>query len=363
MLRRLFYIGLLVFVSLAGWAALSSDREEAVDDPDKVPLPTLGGKQLWADELFFHQWRIQRNVLGGECRLLDKRNWRHASGSFEHCRAVLEGIKRDRRLPPMTGKGVIVLHGLGRSRSSMNSLCEHLHRKGGYRVFNVSYPTTRYDVAEHAKTLRRLVNNLEGLEEINFVAHSMGNTVIRHYLGDLERAKAEKRGRSPFAGTARRVLRTNGDRPLFSAFAEADRKAEARFGRFVMLAPPNQGARMASLLADNFLYKQITGEAGQELGRDWSELEKHLAAPRFPFGIIAGGKGDGKGYNPLLKGDNDGTIAVETAKLAGAADFVVVPCLHSFIMDNRRVQKYVLNFLRHGYFISEQRRHALEEKP
>ncbi|MGQ9575532.1 MAG: hypothetical protein ACUVUC_09450 [Thermoguttaceae bacterium] len=33
-------------------------------------MPTLGGKQFWADELLFHQWRIQRNVLTGHCRLL-----------------------------------------------------------------------------------------------------------------------------------------------------------------------------------------------------------------------------------------------------------------------------------------------------
>ena len=56
-------------------------------------MPTLGGKQFWADELFFHQWRIQRNVLDGHCRLLDENNLRHASGTFDECRAALEQIK------------------------------------------------------------------------------------------------------------------------------------------------------------------------------------------------------------------------------------------------------------------------------
>ena len=134
-----------------------------------------------------------------------------------------------------------------------------------------------------------------------------------------------------------------------------------RFGRFVMLGPPNQGALLAETFADNVLFKEIAGDAGQELGRDWPELEKRLATPDFQFGIVAGGKGNNKGYNPILVGDNDGVISVETAKLAGAHDFVRLPVLHSFIMDNAKVQQYVLSFLQHGYFISAAERHPLEE--
>ena len=344
---RVFCIVLLILAASAVFAGRPASREMDVDNPDSIPVPTLGGKQFWADELFFHQWRIQRNVLSGHCRLLDERNWRHTSGTLDHCRAVLERIKRDRNLPPMTGKAVVVLHGLGRSRSSMNALCKHLREKGGYRVFNVGYPSTQYDMAEQARTLRRLVNNLDGIEEINFVGHSMGNIVVRHYLGDL--AEAEKRGQSPIVRSTLRAVPAKGDSPLFS--------------RFVMLAPPNQGARLASILANNVLFKQIAGEAGQQLGRQWPELEKRLATPGFQFGIVAGGKGDGKGYNPLLSGDNDGVISVETAKLVGARDFIVVPSLHSFVMDKVQVQRCVLSFLQHGYFVSEPKRQPLEKQP
>ena len=229
----------------------------------------------------------------------------------------------------------------------MNAICKHLHEKGEYRVINVEYPTTQYNVADHAKTLRRLVNHLDGVEEINFVAHSMGNIVIRHYLGDLERAKA-----------AEKETEAKGDSPLFSA---DDRRSVERFGRFVMLAPPNQGSRLAEIFANNLLFKQIAGDSGQELGNRWAEMENGLATPRFQFGIVAGGNGK-NGYNPILKGDNDGVISIETAKLAGARDFVVVPCMHSFIMDKARVRTYTLNFLQHGYFDSEPGRQPLEKQ-
>ena len=196
-------------------------------------------------------------------------------------------------------------------------------------------------MAEHARSLRHIIDNLDGIEEINFIGHSMGNIVIRHYLGDLARQDPAKQ--TPNA-------------------AAADRRAKMRFQRFVMLAPPNQAALLATMLADNALFKGIAGDAGQQLGRDWPELEKRLATPEFEFGIIAGGKGNAKGYNPLLPGDNDGTISVDSTKLAGARDFVVVPVLHTFIMDNATVQQYVLRFLRHGHFVSEKQRRPLEKK-
>ena len=86
------------------------------------------------------------------------------------------------------------------------------------------------------------------------------------------------------------------------------------------------------------------------MGRDWSKLEAHLATPDFEFGIIAGGKGDEKGYNPLLAGDNDGVLSVETAKLEGAKDFVVIPAMHPLLQNNSLALAYTLRFLKEGSF-------------
>ena len=57
-----------------GGSACAGEPATAVLLPSQIelpPVPTLGGMQFWADELFFHQWRIQRNVITGHCRLLD----------------------------------------------------------------------------------------------------------------------------------------------------------------------------------------------------------------------------------------------------------------------------------------------------
>ncbi len=289
-------------------------------------MPTLGGKQFWADELLFHQWRIQRNVRDNHYRLLDGKNFRYAWGTFAECRAKLEQIKRRQKLPPMKGKAVIVLHGLFRSRAAMDKLCKYFQQQGGYAVFNVGYPSTQSDVGSHARALGQIIENLEGIEEINFVAHSMGNIVIRHYLADRTRRR------------------------------------DPRLKRFVMLAPPNHGALAALALAENRAFQWITGQSGQQLGAEWAKLEGHLATPEFEFGIIAGGRGNGKGYNPLLPGDDDGTISVAGTRLAGARDFVVLPLLHTFIVNDATVHQYTLRFFQRGHFISARKRQPLPKE-
>lgn len=301
------------------------------DGPINLPefrMPTMGGKQFWADEFFFHQWRIQRNVLTGHCRLLDEGDFRHESGTFRECRSRLEGIRREQNLPPMQGKAVIVVHGLFRSRSSMEKLCRHLRQQGGYTVFNVGYPSTQRDVGSHARALDQIIENLSGIEEINFVAHSMGNIVVRHYLAD------HTRDSSPSGSPPSTIVR----------------RPDPRIRRFVMLGPPNHGSLAAVALSENAVFKILAGEAGQELGAEWAKLEDRLATPACEFGIVAGGREDRWGYNPLVPGDDDGTVSVASTRLAGARDFVVVPVLHSFLVTDKRALEYTLRFLREGHF-------------
>ncbi len=311
----------------------------AADPPDppakpNVATPTLGGKQFWTDEVLFRDWRIQRNTITDNFRLLDENDVRRAWGSFPECCDKLDEIKRDKKLEPMRGRVVILLHGLGRTRSSTRHMAKYLAEQGHLTVLQFGYASTRGEVAEHAKSLARVVDNLSGVDEIDFVAHSLGNLVIRHYLGD-EMARSQTHAANP------------------------------RIKRIVMLAPPNNGAKLAQLLGDNKLFKSIAGPPGTELGSHWAEFQRHLATPPCEFGIIAGGRGEEHGHNPLLQADDDWIVAVPETKLAGAADFLVVPALHAFMMDEPKVEEATLSFLLHGYFESPERRHPLprEETP
>ena len=333
MFKRISCIVLVVVTRLAASVGRLVGQEANPGHVELVPMPTMGGKQFWADELFFHQWRIQRNVFTGHCRLLDGRDFRHAWGTYQECEAALDRIKRDRHLPTMHGKAVVVLHGLVRSHSSMDSLCRHLQKKGGYQVFNVEYPSTQQDIGEIARSLRHIINHLDGIEEINFVGHSMGNIVIRHYLGDLER----KGGQAPFGEARLRAVRQTVPvrigplRPLRDA-----RPAEP--GR-----PAGRGVCRQQPVPANCRRRRPA--AWRRLARSWKSGWPRRSSSSASSPAAENGP---KGYNPMLKDDNDGVISVETAKLHGARDLAVVPVLHSFIMDDAKVQQYALRFIQHG---------------
>jgi hypothetical protein len=299
-----------------------------IDTMKYLTSKTSGGKQFWADVWIFHDYRIQRNALTETCRLLDADNLRVASGTFEACRKTLDEIRQRDKLPAMEGKAVIVLHGLFRHRGTMARLRAALAATGGYSVFCVGYPTTRGGVVDHAQSLDSAIRSLEGITELNFVAHSLGNLVVRHWLHDLAKEK--------------RTL-----------------PAGQTFGRMVMLAPPNHQPQLATKLVRGALAEFVAGPAAQQMAYGWDSLAPKLATPHFDFGILAGGKGDARGYNPLIPGDDDAVVTVESTRLAGARDFRVLPVLHSVFMNDKRVQEYTARFLSEGHFESDDKRQPI----
>ena len=335
---RLFLMAAFVLLLLSGSSWSHADQaEDAQEQNGAMSLterfnlrgPTFGGKQFWSDETVFREWRIQRNSITGHYRLLDETNKRRDWGTFEQCREKLERLKQELDLPPLRGKVVIVLHGLFRSRASMAGLCDYLSEQGEFTALNVSYASTRSDMDTHAAGLARVIENLgPEVVEINFVAHSLGNLVIRRYLACCYQG-------------------TDGFR------------ADPRIHRIVMLAPPNRGARLAEYFKGSKLVKWVWGDSATELANQSDELQKRLAIPRCQFAIIAGGKSDPDGRNRLIPGDDDFVVTVEETKLAGARDFVVIPTLHSFIMNDTTSREYTLRFLEHGHFVSESLRRPI----
>ncbi len=296
----------------------------------KLASDKFAGKQLWTDELLFHDFRIQRNAIDDTCCLIDGQDQRITVGDFAACQVKLSEIKRDRKLPGMQGKVVLVLHGLGRTRNSSVAMAKYLEKKGRMTAMTFGYASTRDDIATQAKSLARVIENLDGVTEINFVAHSLGNLVIRHYLADHT---------DPALGL----------------------KPDPRIKRIVMVAAPNNGALMAELFLRNRLSEAVIGEPGQALARGWEDLHKHLAIPECEFGVIAGGRNNEQGYNPLLPGDDDLVVSVEEVRLAGARDFLLVSGVHARMMENVAVQEAALRFLKRGYFVSEKRRQPIEK--
>ena len=102
----------------------------------------------------------------------------------------------------------------------------------GYRVINVSYPSTRLSIEELADDCLTVLLQERASDrtvKIHFVTHSLGGIVLRQYLSENQLEN---------------------------------------LGRVVMLAPPNRGSELADRLQHNYFYRFFTGPAGQQLGRE-----------------------------------------------------------------------------------------------
>ena len=151
-------------------------------------------------------------------------------------------------------------------------------------------------------------------ETVHFVTHSMGGVLVRSYLR---------------------------------------RQPEAHRGRVVMLSPPNQGSEIIDAFADSPLLQRFVGPAGSELGTDSAGIASQLGPVRFSLGIVTGDRSMNPLSSWLIPGPDDGKVGVDRARVDGAADFMVVPATHTFIMNRRDVAEEVVHFLRHGRFASQ----------
>jgi pimeloyl-ACP methyl ester carboxylesterase len=291
------------------------------------PLKTLGGKQFWSDVQLLDGYRLQMNAVTGHFRLIDGKDVRLAWGNQLHCEESLKKIASEKKLKPYSGRVILLLHGLVRSHDSMQALADHLRANTTATVIQIQYASGQAPIAEHAAALADIIRHFgPQVTSIDFVGHSMGNIVVRHYLADLKK---------------------NGE-------------PHPQFHRMVMLAPPNQGSKMATLLNNSMVFNAATGISGFQLGRGWKALEKNLATPDFEFAIIAGGTDKSRVVdNPLLAGPNDLTVDLSETKLPGAADTSLVPGFHAGLLFDPEVHRQVASFLENGFLVAADKKQPL----
>jgi len=211
------------------------------------------------------------------------------------------------------GECVVLLHGLGRSPFSMKRIQWTL-QAAGYQVVNASYPSRQYSVEQLSENYLQEVMAAKvpvGARKVHFVTHSLGGILLRQYL-------------------AHHTI-TN-------------------LGRVVMLAPPNHGSLLVDSMRRRTLGRWILGPAGCELGTAAKDLPQHLGPVGFPLGVIAGDVSLNPFFSRALKAPNDGKVSVDSAKIAGMSDFVIVHSSHTWMMWRASTLRYILTFLREGHF-------------
>jgi len=206
---------------------------------------------------------------------------------------------------------VILLHGLARTDRSMGKL-ENVLSRQGYCVTNVSYDSRSGDVETLAsKAIVPALIDCPSADSVHFVTHSLGGILVRQYLSN---------------------------------------HGIENLGRVVMLGPPNQGSEVVDQLRDFPGFDLFNGEAGLELGTDANSVPNRLGPASFDLGVIAGTSSVNPILSGMIPGPNDGKVSVESTRLEGMSDHIVMEVTHTFMMRNDDVIEQVISFLQSGKF-------------
>lgn len=207
-------------------------------------------------------------------------------------------------------KVLICIHGFMRNKSNM-SLFNTNFKKKGWTVYRWYYPSQMKTIQEHGADLISLLNYVSKKHPGSphcFVTHSMGGLVLRS------------------------ALNTEGC------------PEESKMGKAVLIAPPNQGSAYGRFLAQFKMVEKIAGPyAGRELITTQHGGFEYLG--EFPGSVdvlvIAGTCG----YNPVIKGRNDGKVGVVETRLNTPHSFETVFAGHSWICHTPRTVDIAAEFL------------------
>lgn len=194
---------------------------------------------------------------------------------------------------------------------------EYIHKeikKAGFICEIYSYPSMSKDIDKVAVELYKKIQS-ENFDTVSFVTHSLGALVVRSLYNHI-----------------------NPPSKFPTIF------------RIVNIAPPNNGTPVADFVSHYSFLIHILGPNVTNLTTNTTTGARKFPVPPCEIGLIAGKRGKKTGFNPFIKGDNDGLIITSHSKLGTEKDIIFVKSTHWDILYNPKVKDYVIKFLDTGRF-------------
>ena len=234
----------------------------------------------------------------------------HAASTWEQKFPFLAKIPRVRAAE---GDYVVVVHGLTWARATMRRMGAFLHSED-YHTVEVHYPSRSIGVDEIvADYLLPAIREHcpDKTRRIHFVGHSMGSIMVRRLLAEHKLPN---------------------------------------LGRVVLLAAPNRGIEMADFFTKAPALRRLLGASVTSMGVGPTSVPNQLGPVDFSPGIIMGTKGDFPMVSRLIPGEDDGVVRVESGRVRGMKELILVPTTHIRMPNTGLVRLQTLSFLQNGSF-------------
>jgi len=213
---------------------------------------------------------------------------------------------------------IYLIHGFGGLGLEMEKIQKSIQKEG--------FTTDIYVYKSLIEDIDSVSNNLiltiqkEQFDTVSFVTHSMGALVVRSMYEKLD---------------------------SLTGFPYVH--------RIVMIAPPNNGSPVADFFSQFKFVKYIIGPNINNLTTNKITGAAKYPIPTCEVGLIAGSFGGKRGFNVFINSDNDGVLIPENTKMGIEKDVVFVKSWHVGLLFNKKVIKYINNFLQQGKFKIEKK--------
>ena len=280
-----------------------------------LTTPRTLSRKLWLNwcdiEYYSQDLKIQQCVI-------DKRNFQVIGsrekflfrGTLDDCREFCRSRMSSLGLKPFGKKIVVMLHGLWAPAWTMSPMKAYLSKRGHEAVI-FQYPSTKFEIKQHAKSMHAALASLPKNCEISLISHSMGGIVSREYLAHYK---------------------------------------DKRVKKILTLGTPHHGIELSTWISDSPLLPIVTGPAGKQLITSGSDYLTHLSKPRIPWGGIVGCANNNRGYSPFIKGDDDGIVPVRSALDPDMTCKLITHCMHHQLTKDKSIMKATHCFLEKNSF-------------